>query len=203
MPLVAGFLGEGDDGILRIAFGVPGLGLKPGTKVPTGPGLSKAPAPSGEQVMRRASGLDAARTDVELGIGATWHGMETTSFDGTTAELFSNDVLADAFGVPAGARNPRSASSRTSGPDPAAGSGPPSAATTTGRTPWSMPSPRRCGRACSPSPTAVFPPMDRWIRFSATGSAPAPAGQNGGCRALVPFKMLKTLLDGSELVILH
>jgi Insertion element 4 transposase N-terminal len=78
------FPGEGYDGILRIAFGMPGLGLKPGTKVPTGPGLSKARVLSGEQVMRRAFELDAARTDVELGIGATWHGMETTSFDGTT-----------------------------------------------------------------------------------------------------------------------
>ena len=96
------FPGEGYDGILRIAFGMPGLGLKPGTKIRPGPGLSKARVLSGEQVMRRAFELDAARTDVELGIGATWHEMETTSFDGTTAELFSNDVLADAFGVPTG-----------------------------------------------------------------------------------------------------
>ena len=68
------FPGEGYDGILRIAFGMPGLGLKPGTKVPAGPGLSRARVLSGEQVMRRAFELDAARTDVELGIGATWHG---------------------------------------------------------------------------------------------------------------------------------
>ena len=38
-----------------------------------------------EQVTRRAFELDAARTDLDLGIGSTWHGMETTSFDGTTA----------------------------------------------------------------------------------------------------------------------
>ena len=113
----------------------PGLRLKPGTKVPTGPGLSKARVLSGEQVMRRAFELDAARTDVELGIGAAWHGMETTSFDGTTAELFSNDVLADAFGVPAGGTKPKVRIVAHVRTGPAAGSGPPSAATTTGRTP--------------------------------------------------------------------
>src|SRR5260370_29438865 len=57
--------------------------------------------------MRRAFELDAARTDVELGIGATWHGMETTAFDGTSAEVFNNDVLAEAFGVPAGGTKPK------------------------------------------------------------------------------------------------
>jgi hypothetical protein len=101
------FPGGGYDGILRITFGLPGLGLKPGTKVPTGPALSKARALLGEQVMRRAFELDAARADVELGIGSTWHGMETTAFDGTTAELFSNDELAEAFGVPTGGTKPK------------------------------------------------------------------------------------------------
>jgi hypothetical protein len=47
-----------------------------------------------EQVARQAFELDAAHADVDLGIGATWHDLETTAFDGTTAELFSNDVLA-------------------------------------------------------------------------------------------------------------
>ena len=72
--VLAGYLfpGEDYDGILRIAFGLPGLRLKPGTKVPTGPALSKARALSGEQVARRAFALDAARTDVELGIGSAW-----------------------------------------------------------------------------------------------------------------------------------
>src|SRR6266851_3684371 len=154
------FPGEGYDGILRIAFGLPGLGLKPGTKVPAGPGLSKARVLSGEQVMRRAFELDAARTDVELGIGATWHEMETTSFDGTTAELFSNDVLADAFGVPAG------------GPKPKV-------------------------RIVAHVRTG----SRRWIRFSATGAHLCWRVKNGA--RSVPFKMLKTLPDGSELVILH
>jgi hypothetical protein len=87
---------------LRITFGMPGLDLKPGTPVPAGPALSKARALPGEQVARRAFELNAARADVDLGTGATWHDMETTALDGTTAELFSNDVLAGEFGVPAG-----------------------------------------------------------------------------------------------------
>ena len=101
------FPGEGYDGILRIAFGMPGLDLKPGTPVPAGPALSKARALLGEQVTRRAFELDAARSDVDLGIGSAWHGMETTAFDGTTAELFNNDELAGAFGVPAGGTKPK------------------------------------------------------------------------------------------------
>src|SRR5271165_236507 len=78
------FPGEGYDTTLRITFGLPGLGVKPGTGVPTGPALSKARVLLGERVARRAFELDAARTDVGLGIGATWHEMETTAFDGTT-----------------------------------------------------------------------------------------------------------------------
>ena len=101
------FPGEGYDGVLRIALGMPGLDLKPGTKAPTGPALSKARALSGEQVTRRAFELDAARSDVDLGIGSAWHGMETTSFDGMTAEVFNCDELADAFGVPAGGTTPK------------------------------------------------------------------------------------------------
>jgi hypothetical protein len=101
------FPGEGHDGISRITFGMPGLDLKPGTPVPAGPALSKARALPGEQVARRAFELDAARADVDLGIGATWHDLETTAFDGTTAEPFSNDVLAGEFGVPAGGTKPR------------------------------------------------------------------------------------------------
>lgn len=101
------FPGEGYDTTLRISFGLPGLGLKPGTTVPAGPALSKARALLGEHVMRQVFEPDAVRADVELGIGSTWHGMETTAFDGTTAELFSNDELAGAFGIPTGGTKPR------------------------------------------------------------------------------------------------
>jgi hypothetical protein len=77
------------------------------SRILSGPALSKARALLGEQVARRAFELDAARADVDLGIGATWHDMETTAFDSTTAELFSNDVLAGEFGVPAGGTKPK------------------------------------------------------------------------------------------------
>jgi len=143
---------------LRITFGMPGLDLKPGTPVPAGPALSKARALPGEQVTRRAFELDAARADVDLGIGATWHDMETTAFDGTTAELFSNDVLAGEFGAPADGTKPKAASSPMSAPGPAAGSARRPAATTTGRTPSSMSWPARCGKACSISPAGAFSP---------------------------------------------
>ncbi len=195
------FPGEGYDGTMRITFGMPGLGLKPGTGVPTGPALSKARALLGEQVTRRAFELDAARTDVELGIGATWHGMETTSFDGTTAELFNNDELAEAFGVPTGGTKPkvrivahiRTGSRRWIG---AAVGG------------------YHDGEnalvddlACTLRPGMLnladrgFFSMDRWIRFSAAGAHLCWRVKNGA--KSVPFKTLKTLPDGSELVLLH
>ena len=43
--------------------------------------------------------------------------------------------------------------------------------------------------------------MDRWIRFSATGAQLCWRVKNGA--RSVPFKTLKTLPDGSELVLLH
>ena len=195
------FPGEGYDGILRITFGMPGLGLKPGTGVPTGPALSKARALLGEQVMRRAFELDAARADVELGIGATWHGMETTSFDGTTAELFNNEELAEAFGVPAGGTKPklrivahvRTGSRRWIGAavggyhdgenalvDDLAGT---------------------LREGLLNLADRGFFSMGRWIRFSATGAHLCWRVKNGA--KSVPFKTLKTLPDGSGLVLLH
>src|SRR5216684_1021191 len=195
------FPGEGYDANLRTAFGLPGLRLKPGTKVPTGPALSKARVLLGEQVMRRAFELDAARTDVELGIGATWHGMETTAFDGTTAELFNNDELAEAFGVPAGGTKPKARIV---------------AHVRTGSRRWIG---AAVGGYHDGENTLVddlactlregmlnladrgFFSMDRWIRFSATGAHLCWRVKNGA--KSVPFKTLKTLPDGSELVLLH
>ncbi len=106
------FPDQGYDMILARTFGMPGVPVRPGAVTPSGPALSKARVLLGEQVMRRVFELDAARTDLELGIGATWHGMETTGMDGTTIELFNNDELAEAFGVPSGGP------SRTSGRTP-------------------------------------------------------------------------------------
>ena len=195
------FPGEGYDGILRTAFAMPGLDLKPGTPVPTGPALSKARVLSGEQAARRAFELDAARTDVELGIGSTWHGMETTAFDGTTAELFNNDELAEAFGVPAGGTKPKLRVV---------------AHVRTGSRRWTG---AAIGGYHDGENTLVdelagtlregmlnladrgFFSMDRWIRFSGTGAHLCWRVKNGA--KSVPFRTLKTLPDGSELVLLH
>jgi len=195
------FPGDGYDGILRAAFGMPGLALKPGTPVPTGPALSKARVLSGEQVIRRAFELDAARGDVEPGIGATWHGMETTSFDGTTAELFNSDALAEAFGVPAGGTKPKVRIV---------------AHVQTGSRRWvgaaiggyhdgenalvdELASTLREGMLNLAD--RGFFSMDRWIRFSSAGAHLCWRVKNGA--KSVPFKTLKTLPDGSELVLLH
>jgi hypothetical protein len=106
------FPGQGYDLILAKTFGMPGLPVKPGTVTPTGPALSKARALLGEAVMRRIFEIDAARSDIELGIGADWHGMETTAFDGTTVELFNDPVLAEEFGVPSRGNKPKAVDRR-------------------------------------------------------------------------------------------
>jgi Transposase DDE domain/Insertion element 4 transposase N-terminal len=195
------FPGEGYDGTLRIAFGLPGLGAKPGTTVPAGPALSKARVLLGEQVMRRIFELDAARADVELGIGSTWHGMETTAFDGTTAELCSNDELAGAFGVPTGGTKPklrivahiRTGSRRWIG---AAVGG-----YHDGENALVDDLARTLRDGMLNLADRGFFSMDRWIRFSATGAHLCWRVKNGA--KSVPFKTLKTLPDGSELVVLH
>jgi len=101
------FPGQGYDLILARTFKMPGLPVRPGAVTPSGPALSKARALLGEQVIRRVFEIDAARTDLEPGIGAAWHGLETTGMDGTTIELFPDDGLADASGVPAGGTKPK------------------------------------------------------------------------------------------------
>jgi hypothetical protein len=101
------FPDRGYDLVLARTFTMPGLPVKPGTVTPSGPALSRARALLGEQVMRRIFELGAARTDADRGIGAAWHGLETTGMDGTTIELVNNDELADAFGVPSGGTKPK------------------------------------------------------------------------------------------------
>ena len=117
------FPGEGYDAVLRIALGMPGLDLKPGTEGAHWPGAVQGQGAVRRAGARRAFELDAARSDVDLGIGSAWHGTETTSLTARPRRYSTGDELADAFGVPAGGTNPRSASSRTSAPGPAAGSG--------------------------------------------------------------------------------
>ena len=101
------FPDQGYDLVLARTFAMPGLPVKPGTVTPSGPALSKARVLLGEQAMRRIFEIDAARSDADLGTGAAWRGMETTAIDGTTIELFSNDELAEAFGVPSGGTKPK------------------------------------------------------------------------------------------------
>ena len=202
--LIAGclFAGQGYDQVLRTAFAMPGLDpLAPGTPVPTGPALSKARARSGEDVARRAFELDAARTDAELGIGSLWHGMEVTAFDGTTAGLDDNDELAAAFGVPAGGKNPllrlvalvRTATHRWI------------AAAIGGYHDGENALADQLESALEPGMLNLadrgFFSMDRFLRFSATGAHLCWRVKNGA--KSVPLKTIRTLPDGSELVVLH
>jgi hypothetical protein len=195
------FPDQGYDMILARTFGMPGVPVKPGTVTPSGPALSKARVLLGEQVMRRVFELDAARTDLELGIGATWHGMETTGMDGTTIELFNNDELAEAFGVPSGGTKPKIRIA---------------AHVRTGSRRWIAAAAggyhdgeNTLADELESSFTAGilnladrgFFSMDRWIRFSANGAHLAWRVKNGP--KSVPFKTLKTLTDGSELVLLR
>ena len=195
------FPDQGYDMILARTFGMPGVPVKPGTVTPSGPALSKARVLLGEQVMRRIFEIDAARSDGELSIGAAWHEMETTGIDGTTIELFNNDELADAFGVPAGGTKPKLrlvAHART-------GSRRWIAAAVGGYHDGE----NTLADELEESFTAGiinladrgFFSMDRWIRFSARGAHLAWRVKNGA--KSVPFKTIETLTDGSELVLLR
>ncbi|MGH3238679.1 MAG: transposase domain-containing protein, partial [Streptosporangiaceae bacterium] len=195
------FPDQGYDLVLARTFRMPGLPVKPGTVTPSGPALSKARVLLGEQVMRRIFELDAARTGTELGTGATWHGMETTGIDGTTIELFNNDELADAFGVPAGGTKPkirlvahiRTGSRRWIA---AAIGGYHDGENTLADELEASFTPRIINLA-----DRGFFSMDRWIRFSASGAHLAWRVKNGA--KSVPFKTLRPLADGSELVLLR
>ena len=195
------FPGAGYDTALATAFGLPGLHLKPGTDVPTGPAFSKARTLLGEQVMRRLFELDAARSDADPGIARLWKGLEVTALDGTTMELFRNDVLAAVSGVPADGARPLlriAAHARTAtrrwiaaaiggyhdGENPLADD-----------LEWSF-TPGILNLA-----DRGFFSMDRWIRFSAGGAHLAWRVKNGA--KSVPLKTIRTLPDGSELVMLR
>jgi transposase IS4-like protein len=100
------FPGQGYDMVLATAFGLPGLGLKPGTQVPTGPALSKARVRLGELVIKRLFEIDAEVSDAALGIAALWKDLEVTTIDGTTMELARSDVLEAELGTPGDGARP-------------------------------------------------------------------------------------------------
>jgi Transposase DDE domain len=195
------FPGQGYDLVLARTFAMPGLPVKPGTVTPSGPALSKARVLLGEQVMRRIFEIDAARSDAELGITASWHGMEITAIDGTTIELFNDPDLVGEFGVPAGGTKPklriashvRTASRRWI------------AAAVGGY----LDGENTLADELEDSFTdgilnladRGFFSMHRWTRFSARGAQLVWRGKNGA--KSVPFKTLQTLPDGSELVLLR
>ena len=203
MCVLAGalFPGQGYNLVLARTFAMPGLPVKPGTVTPSGPALSKARVLLGEQVMRRIFEIDAARRDADLGISAAWHGMEVTAIDGTTIELFSNDELAGAFGVPSGGTKPklrvtahvRTASRRWI----AAAVG----GYLDGENTLADELEQSFTEGILSTADRGFFSMDRWIRFSADGAHLAWRVKNGA--KSVPFKTIKTLRDGSELVLLR
>jgi len=195
------FPGSGYDTALATAFRLPGLNLKPGTDVPTGPAFSKARSLLGEQAMMRLFELDAARSDAELGIAVLWKGLEVTALDGTTMELFRNAVLADVFGIPADGARPllriaahvRTATRRWI------------AAAIGGYHDGENPLADDLAWSFTPGILNLadrgFFSMDRFIRFSAAGAHLAWRVKNGA--KSVPFKTIRTLPDGSELVMLR
>ncbi|MGH3406746.1 MAG: IS4 family transposase [Mycobacterium sp.] len=195
------FPDQGYDLVLARTFAMPGVPVKPGTVTPSGPALSKARVLLGEQVMRRVFEIDAARADAEPGAGAAWHEMEVTAIDGTTIELFSNDELAGAFGVPTGGTKPKLRIA---------------AHVRTGSRRWIAAAiggyldgenaladeleQSFTGGIINTADRGFFS-MNRWIRFSARGAHLAWRVKNGA--KSVPFKTLQTLADGSELVLLR
>jgi hypothetical protein len=191
----------GYDSTLALVFSMPGLPVRPGTPVPTGPAYSKARARSGEAPARAMFGHDAARGGIPAGPDGTAFGLEITQIDGTTLELFNDPLLAEEFGVPSPGAKPllRLVGLLHSG---------------TRR--WRA---AVIGRyldgenALADGLQDVFGPgqlnladrgffsMDRFIRFSGTGAHLLWRMKNGA--KCVPFKTLDVLKDGSELVLLR
>ena len=127
--------------------------------------------------------------------------MEVTAIDGTTAALDANDELDAAFGVPAGGKIlalrlvavVRTATRRWAA---AAAGGYHDGENTLADQLESALAPGTLNLA-----DRGFFSMDRFLRFSATGADLCWRVKNGA--KSVPFKTLKTLPDGSELVMLH
>jgi len=195
------FPGAGYDTVLATAFGLPGLRLRPGAGTPTGPAFSQARKLLGEQVMQRIFELDAAVADADLGIGLLWQGLEVTAIDGTTMELARNGVLEGEFGTPADGARPllrvtahvRTATFRWIG------------AAIGGYHDGENALADQLQDSFTPGILNLadrgFFSMHRWIRFSAAGAHLAWRIKNGA--KSVPLKTIRTLPDGSELVMLR
>ena len=192
---------DGYDAVLARAFGLPGLRFRPGTAVPPGSAFSQARKLLGEQAMRRIFELDADRGDAELGITALWKGLEVTAIDGTTMELPRNDVLEGEFGTPADGARPllritahvRTATRRWIGAE--IGGYHDGENDLADRLEWSF----RSGMLNLAD--RGFFSMDRFLRFSASGAHLAWRVKNAA--KSVPFRTIRALPDGSELVMLH
>ena len=195
------FPGAGYDSVLATAFGLPGLRLRPGAEIPSGSAFSQARKLLGDQVMQRMFELDAAVPDADLGIGLLWQGLEVTAIDGTTMELARNGVLEDGFGTPADGARPllrvtahvRTATFRWTG------------AAIGGYHDGENALADQLEDSFTPGILNLadrgFFSMDRFLRFSARGADLAWRIKNGA--KSVPLKTVRTLPDGSELVMLH
>jgi len=195
------FPGQGYDLILARAFSMPGTRVRPGTPVPTGPAFSQARTRLGEQPMRRAFELDAARDDVPLAAGGTAFGLELVIFDGTTLDLFNCPELAAEFGVPEGGKHPKLRLVALL----QAGTMRWKAAAIGGYHDGENALADQLERALGPGQLSLadrgFFSMDRWLRFSAAGAHLLWRVKNAA--RSVPFRQLRTLKDGSELVLLR
>jgi hypothetical protein len=191
----------GYDSTLALVFGLPGIPVRPGTPVPTGPAYSKARARSGEDPARAMFFHDAARDDIPAGQDGFAFGLELTQIDGTTLELFRNAELLEEFGTSAPGGKPllrlvgllHSASRRWK----AAAVG----RYLDGENALADELEEHYGPGQLNLADRGFFSMDRWIRFAATGAHLLWRVKNGA--KSVPFKTLKVLKDGSELVLLR
>jgi hypothetical protein len=186
----------------------PGDDPEPGSealaaRVAAGPGLwddEEWLAELGEQPMRRAFELDAARHDVPPAAGGTAFGLEPVIFDGTTLGLFNCPELAAESGVQEGEKHPRlrlvallqagtmrwktaAAGGYHDGENALAG---------------------QLVDALGPGQLSLadrgFFSVDRWLRLSAAGTHLLWRVKNAA--RSVPFRLLRTLKDGPERVLL-
>jgi hypothetical protein len=187
--------------VLARAFSMPGARIRPGTPVPTPPALSQARARLGELPARRAFELDGARDDVPLCEGGTLFGLELVIFDGTTLDLHACPELATEFGVPEGGARPQLRVTALL----QAGTMRWLAAAVGGYHDGENALADQLEGALRPGQLSLadrgFFSMDRWIRFSAAGAHLLWRVKNGA--KSVPFRHLRTLKDGSELVLLR